>query len=157
MDLRQLFPELDNPNWFLRLGLIVERHGEGAVRANVRHVRVHSPTGFECGYSGSGPADLALSVLHALFPPPAEDAEEAVYRLEGGAFDNIVGDDACWCDRVGPDQERVTRLACKLHQKFKASFIATMPREGGFIAIEDIRAWVDRERAAESSSTREII
>lgn len=106
MDLRQLLPELDNPNSFLRLGLIVERHGEGAVRANVRHVRVHSPTGFECGYSGSGPADLALSVLHALVPPPAEDAEEAQYRLEVWTFDNIVGDDACWCDRVGPDCRR---------------------------------------------------
>ena len=27
------------------------------------HVVVHSPTGFEIGYAGSGPADLALSIL----------------------------------------------------------------------------------------------
>jgi hypothetical protein len=27
------------------------------------HVKRHSPTGFEWGYSGSGPADLALSIL----------------------------------------------------------------------------------------------
>lgn len=31
----------------------------------------HSPTGFEWGYGGSGPSDLALNVL-ALFVPPAE-------------------------------------------------------------------------------------
>ena len=27
------------------------------------HIIYHSPSGFECGYSGSGPADLALSIL----------------------------------------------------------------------------------------------
>ena len=27
------------------------------------HVVFHSPTGFECGYGGSGPADLALSIM----------------------------------------------------------------------------------------------
>ena len=29
----------------------------------LRHVVMHSPTGFEWGYNGSGPADLALSIL----------------------------------------------------------------------------------------------
>lgn len=32
---------------------------------------VHSPTGFEWGYGGSGPADLALNIL-GLFVAPAE-------------------------------------------------------------------------------------
>jgi len=27
------------------------------------HANLHSPTGFECGYGGSGPADLAASIL----------------------------------------------------------------------------------------------
>ncbi len=31
--------------------------------APLRHVVRHSPTGFEWGYAGSGPADLALSIL----------------------------------------------------------------------------------------------
>ncbi|MBT9252140.1 MAG: hypothetical protein KM296_00220 [Brockia lithotrophica] len=30
----------------------------------LHHVERHSPTGFEWGYGGSGPADLALSILH---------------------------------------------------------------------------------------------
>jgi uncharacterized protein DUF6166 len=30
----------------------------------------HSPTGFEWGYGGSGPADLALNVLGLFVPPP---------------------------------------------------------------------------------------
>lgn len=31
---------------------------------------VHSPTGFEWGYGGSGPADLALNVLGLFLPAP---------------------------------------------------------------------------------------
>jgi len=30
----------------------------------------HSPTGFEWGYGGSGPADLALNILGLFVPPP---------------------------------------------------------------------------------------
>jgi hypothetical protein len=31
------------------------------------HANLHSPTGFECGYGGSGPADLAASILADFF------------------------------------------------------------------------------------------
>lgn len=41
--------------------LVVTVNGEVLPR---RHdLRNHSPTGFECGYGGSGPAQLALAVL----------------------------------------------------------------------------------------------
>ncbi len=33
----------------------------------LRHVMYHNPTGFEWGYGGSGPADLALSILAHYF------------------------------------------------------------------------------------------
>ena len=33
----------------------------------LRHVVRHSPDGFQWGYGGSGPADLALSILHDCF------------------------------------------------------------------------------------------
>lgn len=33
----------------------------------LRHVVVHSPSGFNWGYGGSGPADLALSILADFF------------------------------------------------------------------------------------------
>lgn len=33
----------------------------------LKHVVYHSPTGFETGYAGSGPADLALSILLDFF------------------------------------------------------------------------------------------
>ena len=34
------------------------------------HVRNHSPTGFEWGYGGSGPSQLALALLVAEFTDP---------------------------------------------------------------------------------------
>lgn len=59
----------------MSLGLALDQHGRGAavetseelqVLVNGRplgHVDRHSPTGFAWGYGGSGPADLALSIL----------------------------------------------------------------------------------------------
>jgi len=36
---------------------------DGRVLKMLRHQKLHSPTGIEWGYGGSGPADLALSLL----------------------------------------------------------------------------------------------
>jgi hypothetical protein len=33
----------------------------------VKHIVKHSPTGMECGYGGSGPADTAYSILYHLY------------------------------------------------------------------------------------------
>lgn len=45
-------------------------HEDGST-SPLRHVVRHSPTGLEWGYGGSGPADLALSILHDLGGPEA--------------------------------------------------------------------------------------
>lgn len=43
------------------------RNEQGIACANVPHVLIeHSPTGYEWGYGGSGPADLALNILLAV-------------------------------------------------------------------------------------------
>lgn len=36
----------------------------------LKHIVYHSPTGFNWGYGGSGPADLALSILADCFSSP---------------------------------------------------------------------------------------
>src|SRR6266436_5928682 len=36
----------------------------------LRHIPYHSPDGFEWGYGGSGPADLALNILGLFVAPP---------------------------------------------------------------------------------------
>ncbi|MDT0631944.1 DUF6166 domain-containing protein [Rubrivirga litoralis] len=46
--------------------VVLWRTLEGKAHASVPHAARHSPTGIEWGYGGSGPADLALSVLLAL-------------------------------------------------------------------------------------------
>ena len=53
----------------------LKRDSQGYATANVPHVIVrHSPTGFEWGYGGSGPAELALNILSAIVG--RETAEE---------------------------------------------------------------------------------
>lgn len=41
---------------------VVVIHGDGSSE-ELRHIRYHSPSGFEWGYGGSGPSDLARSIL----------------------------------------------------------------------------------------------
>lgn len=49
--------------------IILRRLPDGSVWTNVPRVHVyHSPTGFEWGYSGSGPADLALNIVSMFVP-----------------------------------------------------------------------------------------
>ncbi len=77
----------------------------------------HSPSGFEWGYGGSGPADLALNILN-LFEPPGTDGEEPEACFDGEA----------------------SRTALVLHQEFKEDFLAGLPDGGGTIPGSEIRA-----------------
>jgi hypothetical protein len=44
--------------------IIVQRNSAGGVMTNVPHQIIsHSPDGFEWGYAGSGPSELALNIL----------------------------------------------------------------------------------------------
>lgn len=54
--------------------VVLWRTLEGEAHASVSHIVRHSPTGIEWGYGGSGPADLAFSVLLALTDEPAANA-----------------------------------------------------------------------------------
>lgn len=46
------------------VGAIVWRLPDGRLACNFEHrIVLHSPTGMECGYGGSGPADMALNIL----------------------------------------------------------------------------------------------
>jgi len=56
-------------------GCLVVVLGNGGLRPLTHHVH-HSPTGFEWGYAGSGPADLAMSILADAAPELFDDAEE---------------------------------------------------------------------------------
>lgn len=58
-----LHEEAGNPDVILRRRPD-SNGGWGDALTNIQHRKVlHSPTGFEWGYAGSGPADLALNIL----------------------------------------------------------------------------------------------
>jgi hypothetical protein len=50
--------------------IVLERHRyDGSSIVNIeQRIKYHSPTGFEWGYGGSGPADLALNILSYFVP-----------------------------------------------------------------------------------------
>lgn len=89
---------------------------EGATVA-LPHVVLHSPTGLEWGYGGSGPADTALSILahHLNEHPTREDLRN------GNGF------------------------AVKLYQDFKWAFIAGAPAEGFEISEVQIADWLKKQ------------
>lgn len=104
------------------VGLVCMRLQDGRAACNVPHVvKCHSTSGMDWGYPGSGPADLALNVLHILLP------------RNGDHMDRIYGEVV------------VSNDAARLHQLFKWTFITPMPESGGILRIETIRAWLGKQ------------
>ena len=98
--------------------IIISRNSDGNIEVNVPHSVIHhSPTGFEIGYGGSGPADLALNILQHYLPG------EQVKCYEG----------------------KCSQQAWILHQPFKWRFITKMDKSGGVIKDEIIKDWIKEE------------
>jgi hypothetical protein len=99
--------------------IVCERRTDG-LHFNIYQIfRHHSPTGFEIGYGGSGPADFALNILEIFF-------RELGYKPEVGIW----------------DKQKVCRGSWALHQQFKEVFVSQLPREGGTIKGSVIRLWI---------------
>lgn len=79
----------------------------------LRHCVYHSPTGFETGYAGSGPADLALSILADYYDATPEQVRDQV---------NEWGDE---------DFRHGAKMALLYHQPFKFQFITPRQLENG--------------------------
>ena len=81
----------------------------------LRHIVYHSPDGFAWGYGGSGPADLALSIL-------ADHLGEC-----SAGEDPWLGNPQCW----------------RYYQPFKFDFVANWPMDVPFeLHSEEIDAWL---------------
>lgn len=106
---------------------LVLENDEGRMMTNVPHLVVwHSPDGFNWGYGGSGPADLALNVIEAYL-------QRTGYK--GLRSDCFRGD--CFA------------LTVSLHQAFKWEVIAGIPPEGARIEWAAIDSWMKEHMTPE--------
>lgn len=70
------------PDPFAKCGLVCKRI-DGEPHTNIQHLKVmHSPTGFEWGYAGSGPADLAFNTLLLVCPEPEAEKLHQAFKEE---------------------------------------------------------------------------
>lgn len=109
-----------------------EEDGKPPVETNVPHlVEQHSPSGFEFGYEGSGPSDLALNATMIVLNRVADEKE---IQLEGS---------------VELQSGSVSRLVWRQYQDFKERFVAPCPREGARVPWEKLKEWALGKLASE--------
>ena len=108
----------------LRDGIMLRRDEDGNISTNVPHAtRHHSPDGYEYGYAGSGPADLALNIVEAV--------------LRSMDYRGRTTKDT-W------DKRRIFEASFRLHQRFKFDWLVALPRTPGEFVLdyEDIVRWI---------------
>ena len=139
-------------------GLVKLESPVGRELGPLPHHFKHSHTGFSWGYGGSGPADLARSVLIAVLGERARCAEcdgtgRVVGHVEGREWRTVPFDPA----QHRPDDAEVC-LGCDKgisfppgvrYQDFKAEYVALWPQEEEFeISAADVRAWIESATTA---------
>jgi hypothetical protein len=128
----------------VKVYVITSTENKGLQREPLKHVMIHSPDGFEWGYNGSGPADLALSILADFFgenPTPGE--------LRQGRHTITVED---WAGaNTEPEVAELMeqkRLKCsRYHQPFKEAFVAKFAKESWTLEEGTVRRWVEEQGA----------
>ena len=114
-------------------GVILRRDAQGVCYTNVPHFCIHhSPDGFEWGYGGSGPADLALNLVEYLLLRQGYNGSRMTLH-KGSCF----------------------RLALQLHQSCKQHFIADIPKAGGHILLSDLHVWLTNTTQADRQAGQE--
>lgn len=95
------------------------------------HAIVHSPTGFEWGYLGAGPSDLALAILLDVLGESARLPQRVFRRWDTRNVD-IVEKTRSWA----------------LHDAFKREVIGRMERDAFVLPESSVRDWLARRREA---------
>lgn len=149
-------------------GVLVFRERGTCIVSHLRHVRRHSPGGFEWGYGGSGPADLARSLLIDVLGERATCPVCGGHLpMQVGARDDVadrthgpVGDVCAACSdldrgRLVPVSECDRALAALdsgccddgyaaglPYQDFKFDVVARLPEAAWTLAAADIHTWL---------------
>lgn len=124
-------------------------------------IRKKSPTGFEWGYAGSGPAQSALAILMMVFPPPKggrcpDCGGDGLWQnpelLAGDQTRDAPAEDCPRCEASGIvgdidyDPQWPGGLAEKLMQQFKVDFIAPLDQHAHEVELViDIDAWLAKQ------------
>lgn len=143
-------------------------HGDGRVTVHTlagdeigplqHHVR-HSPTGFNWGYLGSGPADLARCLLIDALGDSGicgtcRGTNDVVYDVElarerpfDATADDATDESRGSCTDCGGD--RVSPVVTALYQTFKRDVVARLPqRQGWRLGRSEVMAWVHAHEPA---------
>lgn len=115
---------------------VVRMTREGAERSQLKHLIHHSPDGFEWGYGGSGPSDLALSILADFFneDPTSAELKQGYSELSEGVKRYLSAENLI----------QATKIKClEFHHRFCIDFVAGFAREGFSLPGELIRYWVE--------------
>lgn len=105
----------------------------GTGQRPLRHIVYHSPTGMEWSYTGSGPADLALSILVDAL------GENRRWQLRHG--------DASFGFRRGGSRVPYESLAWDLHHEFQRDIVAGFDRAHFVVTETEVAAWVAQHSA----------
>lgn len=99
--------------------VVLIRDAKGIITNVPRIVEKHSPTGYEWGYGGSGPAELALNITEY--------------------YVRILGNQGYEIGKAHKEREGVVHDATyMIYQDLKQEFLCSMEREGGRIAANEI-------------------
>ena len=105
-------------------------------------IRNHSPTGFEWGFGGSGPAQLALAILADHLGPkqPPAACPYCGSRLEGW---KCTLREECGYDGEKDGDKWANLTAHPVHyQEFKAQIVAALPKDGFTLSAVQVQEWI---------------
>ncbi len=123
--------------------VVTETATRGLQREPLKHRVIHSPNGFEWGYEGSGPADLALSIMADWLGEDPTPKELSQGRLE---ITDEMFKAATSEDEIQGLIDRASLWCVRYHQKFKHDFVAKMDKETWKLEGGEIAAWVKKEQ-----------
>jgi len=112
-------------------GLVLERKENNEIATNVPRVAIsHSPDGFQFGYAGSGPSDLALNAVELILTQLGYEGPRTKCAVSGNVF----------------------LESFNIYQDFKLKFIAAAGDEGARYQWQEIRDFVIRHLSPEGQA-----
>ncbi len=98
---------------------VVDNAPQGITNKPLKHFEYHSPDGFEWGYAGPGPSDLALAILADHFKETP--TREEIYK-------------------------RANELRClRYYHRLKWDYLMEFNREGFTLPEDILQAWIERK------------